>query len=380
MDIEVKRDVYGKFYAMRFLRPSNFHSHPRRGAMMRAVTPQIMRHLKYLLAMPNNGPIVTISQALEYHAELMQIAREQGFSRRLSAVLMTLYHTVETTPAVIEEIAKSQIVRAVKHYPPHPGATTGSGHGISLDDPRSDLMLRAMEETGVPLLGHFECVVDAWGRPIDHQDREKHMVDNYLWAFRDKYPKLRICFEHASTKESVAFVKADTSGRTVMTATPQHLIFVDHDLKKYSWRNHLKCMPIVKPEEDRNAIVEFVTSGDERAIAGDDGAPHASKTKELPFDECASGCWLPHAIAFYTSVFEQRGALDQRFVKFMSLNGPLWWRLPPPDIEDQIYVRTELVNDIPHPVTVHLPEGDDVVIPLGWTTEPDRLRLGYFTY
>lgn len=376
MDIKVGRAPDGTFLSAQFLRPSNFHAHFRLSAMMRAIAPHIMRHVKYVLAMPNNGPIVGIAEAQMYFAELMRIAAQNGFDH-LSGILMTLYHTADTTSEVIEQIARSKIVRAVKHYPPHPGATTGSGHGIPLDDPRSDRMLRAMEDCGVPLLGHFESPVDADGNDLPHLRRERYMVDNVLWSFRDKYPRLRICFEHASTKAAIEFVKADTSGRTVLTATPQHLTFTDEDLMKFSWRNHLKCMPIVKPKEDRDAVIEFVTSGDPRVIMGDDTAAHPSRTKNKPFDECASGCYLPHAIAFYTRVFEQAGALDERFVNFVSRNGPRWWNLPQPDDNDTVIVRREMSNDIPDPVEVDLPDGRDIVIPLGWTEEADRLQLGY---
>lgn len=334
---------------------------------MRAVAPEIMRHMRYVLAMPNNGPVRTVEEALAYYAELLPFAEQTG---RKIDLIMTVYHTDLTTPAMIEQIAASSVVRAVKHYPPHKGATTGSGYGIPLED--SHAMLRAMEETGVPLLGHFETVYDASGRELPSHQREAHMVDTVLWRLRDKYPNLRICFEHASTQEAVEFVEADTSGRTVMTVTPQHSLFTKADFEEHG--TDLKCMPIVKTPEDRAAIVDFITSGDRRAIAGDDTAPHLSKTKRTAFEDAANGCWLPHAIGLYATAFNRAGALDHRFERFMSLNGPEWWGLPAPDERDVItLVRTS--SRIPEPTRV--PEEDDVVVPLGWKGTPDQMRVEF---
>ena len=370
----VRDEASGKPIKITVLRPSNFHAHFRRDALMHAVTPLQLRGYKYVLAMPNTGPIRTIAEAYAYYDEIMRIADEEGLSK-LSGILMTLYHTADITPAVIEQIANQKIVRAVKHYPTHrPGqeGTTGSGLGRPLEE--ADDMLRTMEETGVPLLGHFESVEDKHGRTLPHSEREGYFVDNYLWGLRDKYPKLRICFEHCSTSEGLKFVKADLSGRTVCTITPQHLWFTAEDFGRYSWRNHLRCMPYVKTEDDRGAVTELATSGDMRAIAGDDTAPHLSAAKNKPFEEAACGCYLPHAIALYVAKFIEQDAANM-YEYFACLNGPKFWGLPIPEDNDTITIRCERRHDIPEPTPV--PEDNDFVIPLGWTEEADKLKIGY---
>lgn len=357
-------------------RPSDFHVHFREEQLMRAVARDIMRHMRYLLAMPNNGPIKTIEQAVACHEKLMAIARKEV--RHKVRILMTLYRTDEVTPAVIERLARSTIVRGVKHYPPHPGATTGSGLGIPLEE--GDATYRAMEDTGVPLLGHFEEVVDKYNRVLPPAEREAYCFREKVRRLRDKYPRLRICSEHASTKEAVDFVKEDTSGRRVMTNTPQHLLFMAKDFtRRPSWAKHLKCMPIVKKPEDVEAVLDFATSGDPRVWAGSDTAPHPSQDKTKPFDECASGCWVPHAVALYALAFERAGALDDRFARFMSINGPTWWELPLPEQNDTIRISRETKYDIPNPAQI-MDESDktvvDIVIPLGWSDQYDRLHIG----
>ena len=373
--LQIDRNDLSHITSIVMPRPSNFHTHFRRGAIMRAVSAGMMRHVLYLLAMPNNGKekdtvVRTMEQALKYHAELMAIAEANNFY--WTKALMTLYHTADTTPAVIERIARSNIVYAVKDYPSHKGATTGSGHGIPLEEHPD--MLRSMEECGVPLLGHFEDVYDKNGVMLPHEKREAHCVTNRLWRLRDRFPGLYICCEHATTPEMVEFVKADTSGNTVMTVTPMPLVCTSEDFMQ-SWGKLLKCMPITKDFATCEPVREFATSGDFRCIAGNDDAPHLSKFKLVSFDECAFGCYLPHSIALYAKAFNNAKALDDRFIKFMCLNGPDWWELARPDSYDTITIRREVARDIPDPTTV--PEENDVILPLGFSLEPDRLRVGF---
>lgn len=288
---------------------------------------------------------------------------------------MTLYHTGDITPRVIEQMARSGKIRAIKNYPAQKGATTNAGHGVPFEYCESTI--RAMIEHDVPLLVHAEDTHDENGKELPHHLREAHCITNRLRPFRDQFPMLRICVEHASTYEAVEFVKEDTSGRTVMTVTPQHLLFTEADFPRYSWKNHLRCMPIVKTERNRAAVAEFATSGDRRAIAGDDTAPHLSAGKKKPFDECACGCWTPHSAALYALAFKRAGRLDERFVQFMSLNGPAWWGLEPPAANDRMTIRAETEHDIPDPTPV--PGTNDVVIPLGWAeaSAGDKFRLGF---
>lgn len=374
----IERDGSGRITKIVMLRPSDLHAHFRYERLMDAVAPEIMRHVKYALVMPNGGPgkggiIRTMNDALDVYVKLHMI-RGQCQISTFTQFVMTLYHTTDVTPRVIEEIATSGVVHAIKNYPSH-GGTTNSGHGVPFDECDVDV-IRAMIEHRVPLLIHAEDVIGKDGRELPHPLREAHCITHRLWQFRDKYPDLRMCVEHISTKEAVAFVKADTSGNTASTETPQHILLTNKYFTR-SWGNHLKCMPIVKTEEDRCEVSDFTTSGDPRAIAGSDIAAHVSAAKNKPFDECACGCWTPHAIALYALAFMRAGALDDRFVKFMSLNGPAWWGLEPPAEDDLLTIRAETERDIPDPLPV--PALNDVVIPLGWAeaSTNDRLRVGF---
>lgn len=361
-------------------RSSNFHAHFRWGSLFDAVAPAIMRHHKYVLAMPNQGPgegdiIRTIEDGIFVYDRIMRKRDECGIMT-FDHPLITLYHTADITPAVIERIARQGIVRAVKNYPVHRSdqkGTTGSGLGVPFDE--CDEVIRAMEDNDVPLLIHAEDVNDHDGKELPDSIRESHCVNGRLWKFRERHPRLRLCIEHASTIDAIEFVKADNSGKTVMTATPHHQLFIDQNLWRYSWANHLSCKPRVKGPTHRNAVRAFATSGDFRCIAGDDTAPHPSKKKIGKLEDVACGCWMPHAIALYTLAFTHEGSMDDRFAQFMSFNGPDWWGLPRPSPEDTITIRAESRNDIPPPTA--FPEGNDVIIPLGWTTEGDRLKVGF---
>ena len=373
MSIQLERATDGTILSATFLRPSNFHAHLRRGPLMRAIAKHIMRYVKYLVVMPNTGPIRTVDEARNYFNELMEIAEEEAFNQL--ALIMTVYHTPALTIREIDRIAASTIVRAVKHYPPTAGTTTGSGFGIRLGDPQSDEQFRRMAEWRIPLLGHFEDVEDKYGRKLHPRDGEAHFVREKLWRFRERHPDLRICFEHASTVEAIEFVKADTSGNTFMTVTPQHSLCTEAIFNR-SWANHAKCKPVLQSEGDRAAIEEFITSGDRRVGAGDDTAAHLLETKVGSFEAAANGAfWTWHGITAYANVFEKAGALDDRFEAFMSLNGPRWWGLTSPRADDTITLYRETERDLPDPVPV--PEEGDVVLPFGWSEASDRLRIGW---
>ena len=374
---QVTRDASGKLTRIEILRPSDFHGHLRQGAVTRAVIKPITRMFKYFLAMPNNGengPIWSVDEMLRYRNVLY--STERGKYNNVNFIV-TLYLTRETTPAVIRELARlaqSGIPCAVKYYPPHKGATTGSGHGIALSEATETL--REMEILGVRLLGHFESVYDKNGRELPHALREGYFMEHEFPYLRNAFPRLKISIEHASTIAAYNRVLEDTSGNTACTVPPQHLMFTVRDLQRLSWRNHLKCMPIVKTSDDIAMGRERVTSGDYRFILGTDTAPHLSRFKIGSFDDCASGCYVPHALALYAQVFDEMDALENgAFVRFASMNGPKWWGLPLPEWDDTVILqRPENGDGLPDPTAV--PEENDRIIPLGWTTEPDRLKVG----
>jgi dihydroorotase len=354
-----------------FRRWSNFHLHCRNGPVMRAVVPQIMRTVKYGLWMPNTQPpIFTLDDANRYDADVQEIIRQHDLKAR---TIKTVYLNKEITPKMVEQMAGMKI--GIKYYPPVHGATTGSGHGIPLSECHE--VLEAMQEYHVPLLGHFESPIDRFGRELPHREREDYFAKLHFPWLRNRYPMLNISCEHITTKAFVDHIMNDDSGYTAGTVTPQGLLFheVDGAIPNYSWSAHLKCMPIVKPKEDQEAVLDFATSGDSRVFAGDDTAPHLeSKKKAETFDGIASGCWLPHSPALYALAFSRVGALDERFERFMSLNGPAWWDLPPPDENDTLVIK-RVEDGTPEPLDV--PELNDRIIPLGFSQNPDRFKPGF---
>jgi dihydroorotase len=355
-------------------RPSDFHAHFRKSPMLDAVLPHQISWVKYALAMPNTQPITTLREAEDYWEQLKAVAAKHG--HKSVEFVMTLYYTARVTAQVVEHISTLPFKLGVKAYPPHKGATTGSGAGVPiLSMPET---LRSMEVNGVRLLIHGESVIGKDGNELPHEEREGEFMREVFPQLRERYPDLLICLEHISTVEGIEAVKSDDSGNTVSTITPHHAICSTEDFGR-SWANHLRCMPIPKAPHHRDAIREFMTGGDKRVILGTDTAPHPSMSKVgkdggLPFNEAACGCYLPHAIALYALVFKEMGKLDERFAKFACFNGPDWWNLPRPKSTDRIHIRVEHENDIPEPTPV--PEIDDIVIPLGWTKEPDKMRIG----
>lgn len=350
-------------------RPSNFHAHLRTGDMLDAVAYETMRPWKYQLAMPNTGPITTLEKMCEYRKKLIEVRDRFGLRTRF---IMTVYLTQELTPSAIIKMAyKDEFSCAVKYYPPEQGATTGSGIGLPLKDAHKVLL--TMEECGVPLLGHFESVRNKNGDELPQELREDYFADNHFKWLRDKYPNLRITFEHATTASAIKRIQEDGSGRTTCTITPQAMILVRENLKKLTWGVHGKCMPIAKTPFDRDAVTAFATSGDFRAYLGDDTAPHPASAKNKPFAEAASGCYVPHSLALYAAIFHQHNALHN-LVPFACLNGPHAWELEEPDEDDKVLLIRDTIHDIPEPVK--LKGGNDEVIPFGWGFAPDAHHCG----
>ncbi len=349
------------------LKPSNFHAHLRTGPLMEATAAATMRPWKYLLAMPNTGPITTIEEMLAYRQELTRVRDKHHLKTEF---IMSLYLTSALTPAVVEKMAKLDFPCAVKYYPPHKGATTGSGHGVSLKEASEALL--AMSECGVRLLGHFESVHDRNGEELPQESREDYfMAHEFLWL-RDTFPELWITIEHATTKSAIDNVKEEPSGKTICSITPQAMLLVREDLNSLSWGNHAKCMPIAKTPEDRQAVLEFAISGDFRAHLGDDTAPHSSAAKLKPFPEAASGCYLPHSLVLYANLFHEHGKI-QNLHKFACFNGPDAWKLPRPTEAEKIFlVEDDEFAGMPRPFPIL--GTNDVVIPFGYSVDGDGLK------
>jgi dihydroorotase len=296
-------------------RPDDWHVHFRDGAQMRAVADATARVFGRAIVMPNLKPPITTTEAARDYRQRIREALPAGSSFE---PLMTLYLTDNTTPDEITRAKRSGFVQAIKYYPA--GATTNSESGVtSLASVRP--ALAAMERLGVPLSVHGE-VTDA---DVDVFDRERVFVDRWLTAIVRDFPELRIVLEHITTREAADFVR-EASARVAATITPQHLLYSRNALFAGGLRPHLYCLPILKREAHRKALVAAATSGDPKFFLGTDSAPHATHAKE---NACGcAGCYsAPVAMPLYAEAFEDAGALE-RLEGFASVHGAAFYGLP----------------------------------------------------
>jgi dihydroorotase len=280
-------------------RPDDWHLHLRDGAAMAAVLPFTAERFARAIVMPNlKPPVTTVNAALEYRDRILAALP----ARSAFAPLMTLYLTDQTDPSEIDKALKSQRVHACKLYPA--GATTNSDSGVT-DIRRIDDVLARMSETGMPLLVHGEVT----GRAIDVFERESRFIDEVLVPTIDRFPKLRVVFEHITTARAAEFVMRARDG-VAATITPQHLLHNRNAIFEGGIRPHYYCLPILKTEPDREALLAAATSGNPRFFLGTDSAPHAQHTKE---NACGcAGMFSAHAgIELYAEAFEAVGRLDQ---------------------------------------------------------------------
>ncbi|HEY3785008.1 MAG TPA: dihydroorotase [Steroidobacteraceae bacterium] len=296
-------------------RPDDWHVHLRDGAGLRDVLPFTAAQFARAIVMPNlKPPVTTCEQAAAYRKRILEaLAPEARFEP-----LMTLYLTDHTDPAEVDRAKASGYVYGFKLYPA--GATTHSDAGVT-DLRRLDSVLTRMSERDIVLQVHGE-VTD---RDVDVFDRERRFIDTMLAPLVERHPRLRVVFEHITTREAVEFV-AGTRGRVAATITPQHLAMTRNALFEGGMRPHHYCLPILKTEPDRRALLHAVADGKPRFFLGTDSAPHARHAKESACG-CA-GIFSAHAaIELYAEVFEAIGALD-RLQGFASEFGPRFYGLP----------------------------------------------------
>lgn len=296
-------------------RPDDWHLHFRDDVLLAGTVPETARVFARAIVMPNlTPPVTTTDQARAYRERILAVSpAESAFQP-----LMTLYLTETTSEADIREAAESGIVFGCKLYPA--GATTNSDSGVR--DPAAIYPLyEALQKYDLPLLVHGE-VTQA---EIDIFDREKVFIDRYLGDIRQRFPSLRIVFEHVTTREGVQFVR-DSGELTAATVTPQHLIMNRNDMLVGGIRPHNYCLPILKRREHQQSIQQAVLEGHPRFFLGTDSAPHARNKKEAACG-CA-GCYsAPVALPVYAGFFEQFGQLD-RLEAFASHFGADFYRLP----------------------------------------------------
>ncbi|MDD4913625.1 MAG: dihydroorotase [Methylococcales bacterium] len=295
--------------------PDDCHLHVRTGSLLKSVIGHTARQFGRAVIMPNlKPPVTTVAQALRYREEILHaLPAESAFQP-----LMTLYLTDNTRISDVLAVAGSEYVHAFKLYPA--GATTHSDSGVA-DIEAAYPLFAAMEEQGVPLLVHGE-VTDT---EYDIFDREKIFIDNVLCRISGRFPQLRIVVEHATTREAVQFV--ESAGRHVAaTITPQHLLFNRNAMLAGGIRPHYYCLPVLKREHHRQALIQAATSGDPGFFLGTDSAPHPTALKE---NACGcAGCYSAHAaLEMYAQVFEQAGALD-KLEGFASFYGADFYGLP----------------------------------------------------
>ncbi len=295
-------------------RPDDWHLHLRDGEMLNAVVPATARVFGRAIVMPNlKPPVRTPADARAYRDRILAALPEGSRFEPL----MTLYLTEATTIDDIHQAAESDFVHAVKYYPA--GATTNSESGVR-DLERVYPVLEAMEKHGLPLLMHGE-VTDG---DIDVFDREAVFIERHLQKLRKRFPELKMVLEHATTADAIDFVES-APGPTAATITVHHLMYNRNALFDGGLRPHHYCLPLIKRERHRRALVAAATSGSERFFLGTDSAPHPKHAKESDCG-CAGVYSAPAAIELYAEVFAAAGALD-KLEGFASRHGPAFYGL-----------------------------------------------------
>ena len=296
-------------------RPDDWHLHVRDGGALAAVVPDTARRFGRALIMPNlKPPVTSVAQAAAYRERILA-AVPAGLK---FAPLMTLYLTDTLPPDEIDRAAASGFIPAAKLYPA--GATTNSDAGVT-DIAKVYPVLERMAEAGIVLCVHGEVT----HADVDIFDRERVFIDRVLAPLATRFPTLRIVFEHITTADAAQFV-TDAGPNVGATITAHHLLLNRNAIFTGGIRPHHYCLPVLKRETHREALVKVATSGSAKFFLGTDSAPHARSTKEAACG-CA-GCYTAHAgIELYAEAFEQAGALD-KLEGFASRFGPLFYGLP----------------------------------------------------
>jgi dihydroorotase len=294
--------------------PDDWHLHVRDGAALNTVVPHTAKEFARAIIMPNlKPPVTTAKQAAEYKQRILQ-AVPKGLSFE---PLMTLYLT-DNLPADEIARAKEAGVVAAKLYPA--GATTNSDAGVT-DIRKTYKTLEAMQKAGMLLLVHGEVT----SSDIDLFDREAVFIDTQLIPLRKDFPELKIVFEHITTQEAAQYVSGSDK-YTAATITAHHLLYNRNAIFTGGVRPHYYCLPVLKREVHRQALVKAATSGSPKFFLGTDSAPHPAHLKEHATG-CA-GCYTAHAaMPMYAEVFDNAGALGQ-LEAFASFNGADFYGLP----------------------------------------------------
>jgi len=331
------------------IQPDDWHLHIRDGEVMKDVLADTARQFARAIIMPNlKPPVTTVDLANAYRARIEGQLKVLGMNS--FTPLMTLYLTDNTSADEVRK-AKAEGIAAFKLYPA--GATTNSDAGVS-DLKHCHAALEAMQAVGIPLLVHGEVT----SSEIDIFDREAVFIDQVLEPLRKNFPELKIVFEHITTLQAAHYVRdAATAGKNTIgaTITPQHLLMNRNAIFAGGIRPHNYCLPVLKREEHRIALLEAATSGSSRFFLGTDSAPHAKGAKETACG-CA-GCYSAfNALGLYAEAFESVGKLD-KLEGFASFFGPDFYALPR---NTKKITLVKQAQSIPN----ELPLGDATIVPL----------------
>lgn len=332
-------------------RPDDWHLHVRDGNALKSVVPHTARQFARAIIMPNlKPPVTTTEQALVYREAVLAAAGDHRFDP-----LMALYLTDNTTADDILKAKQSSHIHAIKYYPA--GATTNSADGVT-DISQTYDVLETMQTCGMPLLVHAEATDPA----VDIFDREAVFIDTILQPLINRFTKLKVVLEHVTTRHGVEFVQS-APDNVAATITAHHLLLNRNAMFTHGINPHAYCLPVIKREQHRMALVQAATGGNTKFFLGTDSAPHSKESKESACG-CA-GIYTAHAaLELYATAFEQAGALD-RLEAFASHHGADFYGLPR-NKDTVTLVKTDW----------HVPEsyslGDSTVVPmlagetLGW--------------
>ena len=340
--------------SLTLIQPDDWHVHFRDGEPLATVVRHTAERFGRALVMPNLvPPVTTVDEARSYRARIMAAIPDFADFNPC----MSLYLTPRTTVADVLAASREPHVLGFKLYPA--GATTHSEAGVAKLEGIYPI-LEAMERYGVALMVHGE-VTQA---EVDIFDREKAFIEDHLAPITERFPELRITFEHITTREAVDFVR-NCNPKVAASITAHHLLYNRNALLVGGIRPHFYCLPVLKRERHREALVEAACSGEPKFFLGTDSAPHARGRKEISCG-CA-GCYTAYAaIELYATAFDQAGAL-QHLEQFASINGARFYGLPVND-------RTITLRREPMATPDFFPFGADQLIPLtAGETVPWRL-------
>ncbi len=331
------------------LKPDDWHLHLRDGTGLQAVIADSAKQFARAVIMPNlKPPVTTVRLALEYQARIQNAMKIADISPQSFTPLMTLYLTDNTSPDEIIHAKDTGVIVGVKLYPA--GATTNSEAGATDLLGKCSRTLETMQRVGMPLLVHGE-VTDP---KVDIFDREAVFIDRVMIPLRHAFPELRVVFEHLTTKQGVDYVR-DAAGPVAATITAQHLLYNRNAIFQGGVRPHWYCLPILKREVHRLALVEAATGDSPRFFLGTDSAPH---TKGLKEHACGcAGCYTAlHAMELYATAFDQVDRID-RLEAFASMRGPDFYGLPR-------NTSKVTLTRAPYLIPQEIAYGDETLVPL----------------